>query len=135
MMARAPRSSSVAGCLSLIALAAASGAHAEEQGLRISTQPALPVASEGSDGRRVFAPAGPGAFSLRVDRLVDGAIRDITAECALTSLTPHVSAGPGAAFSIAAVSQRTIAAIVVECPGAREIVGFVLRASGDPGQR
>jgi hypothetical protein len=83
----------------------------------------------------VFAASGPGEFNFRVETVLDGAAQDVTADCTFTPASPLVSVGSGAAFSISSAARRTIAAIVVECLGKREIVGFLLRSSSEQGQQ
>jgi hypothetical protein len=114
----------------LLVLLFAGAASSEEAALRISTDPALPIALQ-RDGRNVFRVVGAKQLQLRVRAPIAGSLEDVTASCAVTPASPLVSIGPGTTLSLAASPEKTMAAVVVECGNAREIVGFELTASAE----
>jgi hypothetical protein len=83
------------------------------------------------DGRRLRA-VEPGAHvSLRVRASVGGEPADVTAQCAFTTPSSGVAVSPDGNLTFASnAAVGSLAAVIVECPSGREILGFVLDQGG-----
>jgi hypothetical protein len=123
------RAAWVRALLGSVMLGAPVAIRADRSLLTITPDPPLSAVVQRA-GRALFRVDGVSLVSLRVRSALDGAANDLTTSCTFTSASPEIVASPGGALTFSEVAQETLAAVVIECPGAREIVGFLITPSG-----